>query len=59
MFLGTLAAAYAENGQFDKAIKTAREACDRAKTLGQPDLLARNRDLLKLYEGHQPYREIR
>jgi tetratricopeptide (TPR) repeat protein len=55
--VGTLAAAYAEAGQFDDAVKTA----DRARTIALatqvPDVAARNEKLKKLYEARQPYHE--
>jgi tetratricopeptide (TPR) repeat protein len=56
-FVGTLAAAYAEAGQFDKAVETAQKACALASERGEPGLLQKNRELLALYQAHQPYRE--
>lgn len=55
----TLAAAYAEIKQFDKAVVTQLSAIDRARRERRPQqmidgMLAR----LKLYQGRQPYREV-
>lgn len=54
----TLAAAYAEIKQYDKAVVTQLSAIDRARRERRPqafidDMVAR----LKLYEGRKPYRE--
>lgn len=57
LFLGTLAAAYAEAGRFEDAVATAQKAIDLATAGGQPDLAARNAGLQKLYRAHQPYHE--
>jgi tetratricopeptide (TPR) repeat protein len=57
MLVGTLAAAYAEAGQFDKAVATAQKACELAGSLGQTNLLERNQQLLRLYQNRQPCRE--
>lgn len=50
VFVSTLAAAYAENGQFDKAVEFQKRAIS-GKSTGP--FLAR----LKLYQQRQPYRE--
>ncbi|MSU59276.1 MAG: tetratricopeptide repeat protein [Pedosphaera sp.] len=55
--LGTLAAAYAEVGDFHKAVATAREACDLATKAGRPDIAKRNEELLNLYKSGQPFRD--
>jgi hypothetical protein len=55
--VGTLSAAYAEVGRFEKAISTAQKACDLASEHGEPELLKRNQELLMLYRAHQPYHE--
>lgn len=55
--VGTLAAAYAEAGQFDLAVATAERACELATENGENDLLASNQQLLKLYRAHQPVRD--
>jgi tetratricopeptide (TPR) repeat protein len=57
IYIGTLAAAYAEAGRFDDAIATAEKACALASESGEPDLLKRNQELLVLYRAHQPYHE--
>src|SRR6185436_842623 len=46
MFIGTLAAAYAEAGRFDDAVRTGNEAADLAESLRQTDLAATNRKLV-------------
>jgi tetratricopeptide (TPR) repeat protein len=53
IFIGTLAAAYAEAGRFDEAIATAHRACDLAAKNGETDLLQKNRELLELYRAHK------
>ncbi len=55
VFVGTLAAAYAEAGQFDKAVETARRACELAVAQGQTNLLLRNQQLLELFKAGQAY----
>jgi Tfp pilus assembly protein PilF len=57
LMLGTLAAAYAENGEFDEAIATGQQAHDLAAAQGKTDLAARNLQLLALYRARQPYHE--
>jgi protein O-mannosyl-transferase len=57
VFLGTLAAAYAEAGLFDKATAAAREARDLAEKLGQAPVAAANQRLLELYQQGKPCRE--
>ncbi len=57
VFLGTLAAAYAENDQFEKAVETARRACDLAAASGQAELLARNQKLLHQFQNREPCRD--
>jgi tetratricopeptide (TPR) repeat protein len=57
VFVGTLAAAYAEAGQFDQAIATAQKACDLAAAHGETDLLQRNQELLATYQRHQAWHE--
>jgi len=57
VFLGTLAAAYAEAGRFDEAIATAQKACANASAKRETQLLQSNQNLLALYQQHQPYHE--
>jgi hypothetical protein len=56
-FIGTLAAAYAEAGRFEDAVKTAEKACALAEESGAPALLKKNRELLELYRAGHAYRE--
>jgi hypothetical protein len=55
--MGTLAAAYAEAGNFDEAIATGQQAHDLAVAEGKTDLAAKNNELLVLYQAHKPCRE--
>jgi peptidoglycan/LPS O-acetylase OafA/YrhL len=57
IMVGTLAAAYAEAGRFDDAISAAQKACELAAKNGETNLLQKNRELLSLYQNHQPYRD--
>ena len=56
-FLGTLAAAYAESGDFPNAIASAERAQAIATAAGRPDMAQRNEELLKFYRAGQPYHE--
>jgi len=56
-FLGTLAAAYAETGEFAKAVTTAEKAIELATAAGQKELTATNQKLVELYRSGQPFRE--
>jgi protein O-mannosyl-transferase len=57
LVLRTLAAAYAENGEFANAIRTARSAIQRARMNGE-DAVATDLDQqIALYELGMPYRE--
>jgi hypothetical protein len=56
-FLETLAAAYAETGQFDRAIATAEQIPAMAKMTGEYEVAARNEKLIQLYRAGQPYRQ--
>ncbi len=51
--LDTLAAAFAETGEFEKAVAAAKKAIERATKQEQPPIEKR----LKLYEAQQPFRE--
>jgi tetratricopeptide (TPR) repeat protein len=53
----TLAAAYAEGEQFEKAVATAKQAIEFAKSGAQDELAKRIERRLKLYEARQPYRD--
>jgi Tfp pilus assembly protein PilF len=56
-FLGTLAAAYAETGDFDKAVATGQAAHDLAVAQGRKALAEINLQLLALYRAHEPFRQ--
>jgi predicted Zn-dependent protease len=54
----TLAAAYAEAGQFDAALQTAENAVDRARGENKtPEAIADMQQRAALYKAHQPYRD--
>jgi len=53
--LDVLAAAYAETGQFDKAVATARKAIRLARATGNAALAAKLQKRLSLYEQGKPY----
>jgi spermidine synthase len=57
VLVGTLGAAYAEAGRFPDAVATAQKACDLAAIFKEEQLVARNRELLQLYQAGQPYHE--
>lgn len=57
LMLGTLAAAYAETGQFTNAVETARRAETLAAQQGDAGLAAKNRTLRQQYEQGQPHRQ--
>jgi hypothetical protein len=57
LLIGTLAASYAEAGQYDDAIGAAQKACALAKAAGEQTLLEKNQKLLALYRAHKPYHE--
>ncbi|MFO0949209.1 MAG: tetratricopeptide repeat protein, partial [Planctomycetota bacterium] len=54
--LDTLAAAYAEVGEWEKAVATARLAADRAKELQDSTLTREIEQRRELYENLRPYR---
>ena len=56
-FLESLAAAYAETGQFDQAVATAEKIPAMAKLSGEYEVAARNESLLALYRAGQPFRQ--
>ena len=55
--IGTLAAAYAEAGRFDDAVRTATKAMQAAEVAGLTPLAERNSALLKLYGAGRAYHE--
>jgi len=55
-YVGTLAAAYAETGDFDSAVKRQKKAIDLL-TKEEEELRADFEERLKLYESGKPYRE--
>jgi tetratricopeptide (TPR) repeat protein len=55
--LDTLAAAYAESGQFSDATATAKTAIDTASAADETNLVKEIQSRLKLYQSQQPYRE--
>jgi hypothetical protein len=57
VFLGTLAAAYAEAGRFVEAVKTAERAQQLATAAGETAIAARNQDLLQLYRAGNAYHQ--
>jgi TPR repeat protein len=52
----TLAAAYAETGRFDDAVKAAQEARDLALAAGETELANKNLELVELFRSRQHYR---
>jgi Tfp pilus assembly protein PilF len=56
--LHTLAAAHAEAGQFDVAVKRIKKALEHPQALG-PALLEAFKERLTLYEAHKPYRQAK
>jgi protein O-mannosyl-transferase len=57
LFIGTLAAAYAEAGRFPEAVVASEKAHNLALALGRQELALKNQKLLQLFKNHQPYRE--
>jgi Flp pilus assembly protein TadD len=58
LVLRTLAAAYAENGEFAKAIRTARSAMQLARMHGEDSLTTDLAQLIALYQLGMPYRAV-
>jgi hypothetical protein len=54
-FLDTLAAAYAAQNQFGRAIETASQAVDRAARLGQTTLASEITTRVELYKASRNY----
>jgi Flp pilus assembly protein TadD len=57
MLLDTLAAAYAETGQFDAAVQTAQRAADAAAEAGQADMAKSIREHIAQFQSGRPLRE--
>ncbi len=56
--LGTLAAAYAEAGQFSEAVRAAEQALALASSQNNTALAAALRSRVKLYQAGSPYRDV-
>jgi len=56
-FIHTLAAAYAETGDFTNAVTAAERALRLAGDSGRSDLISNAQFRVELYESHQPLRE--
>jgi tetratricopeptide (TPR) repeat protein len=54
-YVGTLAAAYAETGQYDEAIVMAEKAVALARKHHQPEWIPQNQKRLASYQAHQAY----
>ena len=59
LFIGTLAAAYAEAGRFPDAVRAAEKAESLALGVGQKELAEKNRQLSELYRAGRPFHEPR
>jgi Flp pilus assembly protein TadD len=57
--VGTLAAAYAEAGQFDEAVATANKAIELARAHHEQNLVEINQKLLAMYQANRAYHEDR
>jgi tetratricopeptide (TPR) repeat protein len=57
VFIGTLAAAYAEAGHFPEAVNMAEKAEQLASDAGLTVVAAKNQQLLELYRAGKPYHE--
>jgi len=57
LFIGTLAAAYAEAGHYPEAVTTAEKAEQLATSAGLKKIAEKNRQLLELYRAGKPYHE--
>lgn len=53
-----LAAAYAEDGQFDRAVTEVKKGLVLASQYGPPELYTDMKNRLHLYENAQPYRQV-
>jgi Tfp pilus assembly protein PilF len=57
ILMGTLAAAFAESGDFDKAVLAGQKAHDLALEQGLKALADTNLQLVALYRAHKPFRQ--
>jgi Tfp pilus assembly protein PilF len=57
-FRATLAAAYAETGDFEQAVKTIIQAIDDAETLGQRGSIEQFLEIMGTYKNGQAYRHV-
>jgi len=57
LYVGTLAAAYAEVGQFKEAIANGERASEMALAIGEKNVSQKNQQLLELYRANKPYHE--
>ena len=57
IFIRTLAAAYAQAGQFEKATETARRASEKANAQGVHDLAVQIQEEIDLYQRRMPLRD--
>ena len=55
--LDTLAAAYAESGEFEKAISVSEKIIELAQAADKPEIADAARERLKLYQAQKPYRD--
>ncbi len=55
VLLGTLAAAYAEAGDFTSAIAVTRSVIDQATAAGNEAIANQNRQMLRLYQAQRPF----
>ena len=55
VFLDTLAAAYAANGQFDRATQAAQKAMELMRSQGQTAAIPKIQKRLELYQANKPY----
>ena len=55
--LDTLAAAYAEDNQFEQAVATVKQSIKIAKAAGQPKRVDKLEGRLRLYEAGRPFRD--
>jgi protein O-mannosyl-transferase len=57
VFITTLAAAYAQTGQFEKAIAALKTSSDIAVSTDDKEIAAKNAQILKTFQNNQPFRE--